>query len=237
MPAEVSIPKDVQTYRTRKRIKAAARKLFADRGVNAVTIRDIVKAAGQKNVGAIHYHFQSKDALIQEIALEVGRVIDANRNRLLDFAEAEGGPTSVKDAVRIMVAFPERTKARNAVDDVSLRLVNTLFIEYRDLLFGARLDRGEMPSTSRLLAHISRLLPEIPTAVLRQRYAFAELASMVMLGARELAEQEPEWRTIWHNPATPENMIESIAGMLAATPSAEVVAGVEAVPPPEPHSI
>ena len=42
---------------TKNQIKAAAQMLFARRGVDGVTVQEIVTAAGQRNNAALHYHF------------------------------------------------------------------------------------------------------------------------------------------------------------------------------------
>ena len=52
---------------TRERIKRAARRLFALNGVDAVVVRDIISAAGQKNVSALNYYFGSKEGLLETL--------------------------------------------------------------------------------------------------------------------------------------------------------------------------
>ena len=47
-----------------ERLKGEAQRLFANRGIDGVTVRDIAKAAGQKNPAAVGYHFGSKEALM-----------------------------------------------------------------------------------------------------------------------------------------------------------------------------
>lgn len=54
--------------RTRERIIEAAERLWAARGFDAVSVREITAAAGQRNNNALHYHFGSKEALFQTIA-------------------------------------------------------------------------------------------------------------------------------------------------------------------------
>lgn len=56
---------------TRRNIKVAARKLFAERGLEAVTVREIVAAAGAKNGGSLNYYFKSKEGLILELINEI----------------------------------------------------------------------------------------------------------------------------------------------------------------------
>ncbi|HET7038784.1 MAG TPA: TetR/AcrR family transcriptional regulator [Gemmatimonadales bacterium] len=51
---------------TRGRILKAARKLFADKGFSGASIREITASAGA-NLGAVTYHFGSKDKLYFEV--------------------------------------------------------------------------------------------------------------------------------------------------------------------------
>lgn len=56
--------------RTRLRIREAALRSFRDEGYDATTIRRIAEELGI-SVGATHYHFPSKNHLIQELYLDV----------------------------------------------------------------------------------------------------------------------------------------------------------------------
>ncbi len=51
---------------TKTKILDVAEKLFAETGIHATSIRQIVKEAGV-NVASLHYHFGSKEAVIHEI--------------------------------------------------------------------------------------------------------------------------------------------------------------------------
>ncbi len=56
---------------TRERLLEAAARLFAERGRDAVSIRDIAAAAGVRH-GNINYHFRSKDELYAEALMRFG---------------------------------------------------------------------------------------------------------------------------------------------------------------------
>ena len=65
---------------TRDKLVAAAERLFAERGANNVSLREINRAAGQKNVAALHYHFGSRRALM--LAIFERRMAGINQRRL-----------------------------------------------------------------------------------------------------------------------------------------------------------
>ena len=50
---------------TKTKILDIAEKLFAEIGIHATSIRQIVKEAGV-NVASLHYHFGSKEAVIHQ---------------------------------------------------------------------------------------------------------------------------------------------------------------------------
>ncbi|WP_459980028.1 helix-turn-helix domain-containing protein, partial [Mycobacterium avium] len=52
---------------TRLMLIEVAERLFAGRGIEAVTLKEIQQAAGQSNASVIRYHFGSRDGLIRAL--------------------------------------------------------------------------------------------------------------------------------------------------------------------------
>src|SRR6201987_1466533 len=88
---------------TRNQIKAAAQMLFARHGVDAVTIQQIVDAAGQRNNAALYYHFRTKEELIRQMVVDGAAVLDKRRHEMLDEIEARGGPNSIRDVMLVLM--------------------------------------------------------------------------------------------------------------------------------------
>lgn len=76
---------------TRANLLSAAEQLFAERGVDGVSLREIARSAGAKNVIAVQYHFADRDGVLQSILDKHLPAVDARRHALLD--AAEGDPT------------------------------------------------------------------------------------------------------------------------------------------------
>ena len=76
---------------TRVALLDAAERLFSQNGIEGTSIRDIVKEAGT-NVGAINYHFGTKDRLALEVFAR--RLQPVNRERIarLNALEASTKP-------------------------------------------------------------------------------------------------------------------------------------------------
>lgn len=78
------MPRDASA--TREEIVRAATRLFARRGIDAVTVRELHEAAGQRNSSALQYHFGSREGLLREIVERHQAPIDEERGEWLDRA-------------------------------------------------------------------------------------------------------------------------------------------------------
>src|ERR1700686_1155906 len=88
---------------TRNQIKAAAQMLFARRGVDGVTVQEIVTAAGQRNNAALHYHFGSKEELIRQMVVDGAAVLEERRQGMLREIDARGGPSTIREILLVLV--------------------------------------------------------------------------------------------------------------------------------------
>src|SRR5437868_15363096 len=88
---------------TKNQIKAAAQMLFAQRGVDGVTVQEIVNAAGQRNNAALHYHFGSREELIRQLVVDGAAVLDERRRGMLHDIERRGGPASIREILLVLV--------------------------------------------------------------------------------------------------------------------------------------
>ncbi len=59
-PAHSDLDRDTET-----RLLDAAGRVFAEKGFDAATVRDVCERAGVKNVGAVNYYFRSKENLYE----------------------------------------------------------------------------------------------------------------------------------------------------------------------------
>src|SRR5438445_6891162 len=80
---------------TRERVLDTAERLFAEKGLEAVSVRDITQAA-EANLGAVNYHFGTKEALITEVFER--RLTPLNQARLaqLNVLEKAAGKKPLK---------------------------------------------------------------------------------------------------------------------------------------------
>lgn len=194
-------------------IKAVALKLFAERGVNGVTVRQIAEAAGQKNHAALTYHFGSKEALIREMIVDGARAIDARRNAALDRANAAGGPRTVLDVMAILVETsvdpdpPEWGECYN-------RFVVGLQLSNRALFMDALAGRWNS-GYQRCLDEVRRLMPQMPADILNQRLVFMGGAIGGILAGREteLADRSRD-HPMWSDAQTLDRVARALAAII-----------------------
>jgi AcrR family transcriptional regulator len=95
---------------TRDKLLDAAARLYAERGIDNVSIAEIVRAAGQRNASALHYHFGNRDEVLREL---LARHIPAIAERRVELIErAKATPDDVRFAaaaiVRPVTEFAQR---------------------------------------------------------------------------------------------------------------------------------
>lgn len=73
---------------TARRLVDAAERLFAERGIGAVSLREINREAGALNAMAVQYHFDDRDGLLRAILAKHLPAVEAQRHALLDVHEA-----------------------------------------------------------------------------------------------------------------------------------------------------
>lgn len=98
---------------TRELILLTAERLFAERGIEAVPLRDIGVAAGQKNNVAVQYHFGDRENLVRAIAAYRADFLSEHVNEVVADLASETGPATVEGVVRSFV----RGLAGNLDDD------------------------------------------------------------------------------------------------------------------------
>ncbi len=75
---------------TRAQLIRTAERLFAERGVESVSLREINRAADQRNATALQYHFDDRQGLVRAILAKHEPAIEASRHALLDKIEDDG---------------------------------------------------------------------------------------------------------------------------------------------------
>ena len=86
----------------------SAELLFAERGSDAVSLREITAAAGATNASAVQYHFGDRKGLVRAVLARHDVEVEQRRHALLDAYEARTEP----DVRALAIALVERAPRR-----------------------------------------------------------------------------------------------------------------------------
>lgn len=190
------------TLKTRQKIIATAERLFAEQGVDAVSLNEITRESGQKNKSALSYHFgdngrDSKISLLQAIIQKHEGALLEQRNAYLDDL-VERKAISVEGVVRSFV-YP----LASLLDDQDeggrhyLRILAQLSSSPQLSLYKLRPDY--IAQTERVMKLLRDLTPDTPEELRMPRlmqcssmlfHSLAYLASITkkQKGSRRLAQ-------------------------------------------------
>ncbi len=205
---------------TRTRIKSAARKLIAERGVEAVSTRDIMKEVEARNSSLLNYYFGSKENLISELMADIFKYAAQRWEARLQALEARGGPRTVRDVVEVIVQEAEWGTDSDSSPTVTRFLMNVFCTRRKSVRRLA--DSVDMSSFNYLLQMITQLLPDIPEHTMRQRLVFFAWYQLATLSAYEAFLADPnEQGSVWIKDDARRNIVDTSVGLLMAPVSSE----------------
>jgi AcrR family transcriptional regulator len=163
---------------TRRRIMTVAERLFAQRGLDAVSIRDITERA-KANTAAIHYHFGSKRNLIAAILERRAGELAERRGVRLDKIEADARP-ELRDVIEAMVlptaemVADKKTGGRHYIGFLAGVTSHPEYMPLVNQVFD--------PTVSRSLTALERVTPHLPPDIRALRFALGKLFVNQVLG-------------------------------------------------------
>ena len=158
---------------TKEQILDTAERLFAESGIDAVSLRAITGEASV-NLAAIHYHFGSKEALVK--AVFARRLIPLNQERLalLDEVEAGAGdgPLAVEDVLRTLFAPAIRLSRDPERGETFMHLCGRFYSELGEYM-QPMFEELFKEVIERFMAAFQKACPELPVKELFWRTHFA----------------------------------------------------------------
>jgi AcrR family transcriptional regulator len=194
---------------TAEQVLEAAERLFAERGIEAVSLREVGKAASSRNTGVAHYHFGGKEGLVRAI---VARRAPALNGRRLEMLQQAGTPALPADLVRMLVIpLAEETERGGYYVGFLARLAAERF-RYPWL---AELDESSASSFRKVVGLLAEALPGLDRR--RFRHRLEMLTSLVIgsLAARVQAEALGAGRLAARADYV-EDLLEAASGLMLA---------------------
>ena len=214
---------------TKERLIEAAERLFAEHGIDAVSLREINRESGARNAIAVQYHFTDRAGVVRAILDKHMPDVESRRHAMLDQYEADRGDgddtadgkdprgQADRDAdIRTVAAALVRPLAAKLADDdggpAFLQIYADLLNRPNPLMTPSAFD-GKADSFQRWRA-LTKPLVEKDAVRLHRRFT-ALLHAAVELGRRARSGPHPDDRlfTSW--------LIDVVAAILAAPVSPE----------------
>ncbi|MEV0907024.1 TetR/AcrR family transcriptional regulator [Streptomyces hokutonensis] len=201
-----------QVRATRELIRSTAERLFAERGVYAVSNRQISEAAGQGNTAVVGYHFGTKTDLVRAIARHHAERIERVSRRLL--AET-GDSTDLQDWVACLARPTPEYLAESGSPTWYARFCAQVMADpaLHEILVAETLD---LPVWRQILDGLHRCLPDLPAEVRAERTSMTRNVILYTCAEREraLALNTPTPRASWLDAA--DGLVDAIVGLWTA---------------------
>jgi AcrR family transcriptional regulator len=171
----------------------AAEKLLAEKGLGAVSVREIARAAGQKNHSAISYHFGSIDDLIEAILSYRMLALNAKRSERLAQWRVAGRPDDLRGLIEVLVQPFAAELLLPPEHSYYLRLLAQLMSqrEWQPLFTEHPLRASAVLETGYLMADL--LIPVIGDALAVERLRLLGLHSLNTITEWDAMRRRGEW--------------------------------------------
>lgn len=152
---------------TRERLLRAGERLFAERGIHQVRVREINGLAGQRNSSALHYPFGSRDGLVEAILSQHQTAMDRELTPALDELMEPGSAPPVRAIIELWVHALSGQLVEQSGRDFLRILPQVLDQVNPTVRRGGLLTRSSQ--SARTIEVLDSCLRDIPTAVRRER--------------------------------------------------------------------
>lgn len=174
---------------TRSRLIDVAERLFAERGIEAVSLRTVGAEAGQRNNSAAQYHFGSRQGLINAIVAARSAPVDARRAELLAQVREAAAPPDLRTLVTLLVQPLAETIESAEGSSYYLRFLAHALDE--PSVRAAWRDVATAPASVRVAqAEIHALLEDLPRDDVERRLEWSAMVNLRLLAEHERRHHE-----------------------------------------------
>jgi AcrR family transcriptional regulator len=152
---------------TKEKILDTAERLIGEQGYAATSLRQIIAEAGV-NLAAVHYHFGSKEDLLDAVVLRKATPVNEARIARLERIEAEAG-TGPVEVEKVLEAFFIPTAEMASRSPEFVRLMGRMLTEG---MMPRMVERHFQTTGRRFVSALRRAIPELPQEELMWRVHF-----------------------------------------------------------------
>ncbi|BFI96013.1 MAG: TetR/AcrR family transcriptional regulator [Rhodanobacter sp.] len=202
-----------RTGSTKERILGAAETLFAQRGFDGASLRQLTSAAGV-NLAAVNYHFGSKEKLVEQVFRR--RLDTLNAQRLAALAKVAGQPATRLEDVLDAFIRPALELSHEDEGSLFMRVLARAFAEHDD---GLRkfLSENYGHVMRQFTAEFARLLPQLSKEELYWRIDLATGALTHAMSGFGIIQRKSGVSEGAHREQTVQHLIRFAAAGLRAT--------------------
>jgi AcrR family transcriptional regulator len=196
---------------TKERILGAAESLFARRGFDGASLRQLTTAAGV-NLAAVNYHFGSKEKLVEQI---FRRRLDALNNSRLEALAVVAGTenTTIEDVLAAFIR-PALDLSHDETGSLFMRVLARAFAEHDDTL-RQFLSENYGHVMRQFTAEFSRLLPQLSKQELYWRIDLVSGALTHAMSGFGMIQRKSDVTEVAHREQTAQHLIRFAAAGLS----------------------
>ena len=211
------------SIRTQAKIVSTAERLFAERGIDAVSLSEINRAAEQGNKSAVHYHFGSKLGVFEAIRAKHVSRMDATR---LPMMGPLGPRPDIEGLMDVSVAALSGRLDDSDGGPYFLRLMAQAMVHPNIQVVDRLVGQSASELQTELLNQMREALPDIPEFLWPLRLRAGACLLYESLGAR--AVQEANGQATGSRELYIADLTDSALAVLKAPPSNRTIAALAA---------
>jgi AcrR family transcriptional regulator len=174
----------------KRRLVEAAEALFAEKGFEVVSVRDITQRAGA-NVAAVNYHFGSREELVTLVLMRYIKPVNEERMARLETAERKWGVKSVplEEVIEAFVRpLVSQVKKSDHSERLFCRLLGRIFSQH-DEVMPPVVEENCRPVFERFIRAFGHALPGLPMEEMIWRLHFMGGGMIHMLTHQEVLQR------------------------------------------------
>lgn len=207
----------------RELLMQTAEELFAKKGIDAVSLNEINKAAGQRNTSALHYHFGNKRGLIDAIVYNHYTEIDHDINTRLDDFEAsapeERTPRKLLEA--LVIPFAKQLDTPAGINYILI--VSQVFLKSSDMILKGH-PGGEDRARPRAFKLLRNMMINLPREIRTSRQVIHANMIFNALATYAQTQSEDSSHSLGSIDLFISNLLDNLVAAMLTEPSPETIA-------------